>query len=597
MTFEPTLPKGWATTTIRQLSRPVKQVSPATLGRDAFEYIEVSGLNNAAHAIFSTATTPTASAPSRARQLVEGGDIIFSSVRVYLENIAIVPEELAGEIASTAFCVVRAMPGVSSRYLFHFLTWQKTIRALTERQRGNSPPAINEAEFFDYEVTLAPSAEQARIVSRVEELFSDLDKGEESLRRAQAQLKRYRQSVLKAAVTGELTRAWREQNADKLESGEALLKRILKARRETWEQAESEKLRAKGKRPKDNAWKSRYVEPQGPDTEGLPELPQGWAWATVEILADYEKSSLRDGPFGSNLKSEHYVDDGPRVIRLQNVGDGQFIDEQAHISEAHYAKLQTHCVHGGDIIIAALGSPLPRACVVPDSVGPAINKADCVRYRTNPEFANKDTVLCALNSVVIRNHIAKIVHGIGRPRINLAEIKAIPIPVASLAEQEVIADAVASVFSNIAALEKELTARLGGVKQLRQSILKAAFSGTLVPQDPNDEPAEELLKRIAAERAAQGARPAKSAAPRAPRKVRAAAQPSASAPAAPSAAVSGLAAARKAAGLSQAQLAAATGINQAYVSQMETGKRAMTADQAAAIAKALGVEPSAFTQE
>lgn len=259
MTFGPELPKGWTTTTIRQLSLPVKQVNPASLDRDAFEYIEVSGLDNEAHAISSTATTPTDNAPSRARQLVECGDIIFSSVRVYLENIAIVSEELAREIASTAFYVVRAMPGVSSRYLFHFLTWQKTIRALTERQRGNSPPAINEAEFFDYEVTLAPTAEQARIVSRIEELFSDLDTGEENLRRAQAQLKRYRQSVLKAAVTGELTRAWREQNADTLESGEALLKRILKARRAAWEKAELEKLRAKGKPPKDDAWKSRYV--------------------------------------------------------------------------------------------------------------------------------------------------------------------------------------------------------------------------------------------------------------------------------------------------------------------------------------------------
>jgi type I restriction enzyme S subunit len=92
--------------------------------------------------------------------------------------------------------------------------------------------------------------------------------------------------VLKAAVTGELTRDWRERNQGEIrESGAELLQRILKARRAAWEAAELKKLRAKGNRLRDDRWKQKYKEPQPPDTTGLPALPAGWLWATVDSIA------------------------------------------------------------------------------------------------------------------------------------------------------------------------------------------------------------------------------------------------------------------------------------------------------------------------
>src|SRR5690606_11965116 len=138
---------------------------------------------------------------------------------------------------------------------------------------------------------------------------------------------------------------------------------------------------ARGKPPKNDAWKSKYKEPAAPDTTNLPELPEGWVWATVEQLAAHEPNAITDGPFGSNLKTSHYTDAGPRVIRLQNIGDGIFKDARAHISESHFERLQRHRVFAGDIVIAALGETLPRSCVIPSSVGPAIVKADCIRFR------------------------------------------------------------------------------------------------------------------------------------------------------------------------------------------------------------------------
>ena len=103
------------------------------------------------------------------------------------------------------------------------------------------------------------------------------------------------------------------------------------------------------------------------------DLPPGWTSAPLGELVT-ERSSITDGPFGSNLKTAHYTDSGPRVVRLQNIGDGQFHDEKAHISEEHYARLTKHHVSADDILVASLGEELPRACVAPAHLGPALSK-------------------------------------------------------------------------------------------------------------------------------------------------------------------------------------------------------------------------------
>ena len=160
----------------------------------------------------------------------------------------------------------------------------------------------------------------------------------------------------------------------------------------------------------------------------LPELPVGWVWATVNQLAAHEPNSITDGPFGSKLKTAHYTDTGPRVIRLQNIGDGIFNNEEAHISQEHFETLQRHQIFAEDVVIAALGVTLPRACIIPEYVGPAIVKADCIRFRPHPELADARYMNAALNSDILKRIAAKIVHGIGRPRLNQQEIKSLPIP-------------------------------------------------------------------------------------------------------------------------------------------------------------------------
>jgi type I restriction enzyme S subunit len=173
------------------------------------------------------------------------------------------------------------------------------------------------------------------------------------------------------------------------------------------------------------------------------ELPRGWEWATVGDLAE-----LADGPFGSNLKTAHYVEKGPRVVRLQNIGDGVFRDEHAHITQQHYEQLVKHAAQPGDVVVASLGDEAPRACLVPAWLGPAIVKADCIRAR--PLGAVEPAYLMwMLNSPPVRQQAAASIKGIGRPRLGLGGIRRLRMPLPPLAEQRRIVTAIEEVFSRV----------------------------------------------------------------------------------------------------------------------------------------------------
>jgi type I restriction enzyme S subunit len=217
-------------------------------------------------------------------------------------------------------------------------------------------------------------------------------------------------------------------------------------------------------------------------------------------------ASLSDGPFGSNLKTSHYVENGPRVIRLQNIGDGTFSDERAHITDEHYTRLAKHAVLPGDIVAASLGDRAPRACLVPPQLGRAIVKADCIRIRPNADV-DPSYLMWGLNSRPVRMQAAARIKGIGRPRLGLGGIRDLVIPVPSINDQRQIVAQLERNLSLVGALNVAVeTAKIRSVA-LRRSILGRAFDGDLAPQDASDEPASVLLERIRVERGVGRSRP------------------------------------------------------------------------------------------
>jgi len=182
---------------------------------------------------------------------------------------------------------------------------------------------------------------------------------------------------------------------------------------------------------------------------------------------------MTDGPFGSNLKSSHYVDSGPRVIRLQNIGFGEFIDGKAHISEEHFEALRSHEARAGDLVVASLGQDLPRACLIPPALGPAIVKADCIRVRLHPRVDAR-YVNYGLQRPELRQAVADQIHGVGRPRLSMAGIKDLSIPLAPRPEQERIVSAIEEQLPGLDAAKAAVGSAQLRVGALYQALLSRA---------------------------------------------------------------------------------------------------------------------------
>jgi type I restriction enzyme S subunit len=202
------LPEGWVWARLGDVSREAGRIDPARQMQGQFTYIDLSAVDDGK--VFKPQHLPVGEAPSRARQPVASGDTLLSCVRVYLRNNAVVPPELDGAVASTAFCVLRPTTALDPNFLFWFVHSRKFTETLIPLQRGNSPPAVLDDDVRDQWMPIAPLAEQRRIVARIDELFTDIADGETELTRARDDFGTLRRSLLKAAVSGGLTREWRD---------------------------------------------------------------------------------------------------------------------------------------------------------------------------------------------------------------------------------------------------------------------------------------------------------------------------------------------------------------------------------------------------
>jgi type I restriction enzyme S subunit len=259
--------------------------------------------------------------------------------------------------------------------------------------------------------------------------------------------------------------------------------------------------------PKD--WKTKYQEPAAPDASDLPSLPDGWCWATIEQLASARARSVQSGPFGSQLLHSEFSKKGILAIGIDNVLDGRFsLGSQHRITPKKFRALIKFQARPGDVVVTVMAT-VGRVCVLPTDIESAIITKHCYRLTMAEGMVDAEYVALALRAEnPTRHHIYGNIRGQTRPGINGSILKAAPVPLAPLEEQQAIVEAAEEQLSVIEHLDSDLEIKLKSAQSLRQSILRHAFSGKLVPQDPNDEPASELLKRIAGERAARAHKPA-----------------------------------------------------------------------------------------
>ena len=400
------------------------------------------------------------------------------------------------QIASTEWIPFFNLQGLEPRYLCYFLS-QHCLRdflASNVSGVGGSLMRIKPTTFANYPFPIAPLSEQHRIVAKIEELFIKLDAGKEELLQAKARLKRYRQAVLKVAMEGQLTEDWRREHGGEIEPASVLLDRILKERREKWEAEQLEQMMVKGKMPKDDKWKNKYKEPLGPDTSKLPELPEGWVWATIEQLS-YKVQ------YGSSSKCTAN-ENGIPVFRMGNILDGKLtVNDLKYLPQDHN-EFPNLLLETGDILFNRTNSAelVGKTAVYKGLPNPCSFASYLIRVKVTSGIF-PDLISYYINSTYGRQWIASVVsQQVGQANVNGTKLQALAVPLPPYLEQEQIISEVEHHLSVADAVEAVVDAELKRSDALRQSILKQAFSGKLVPQDPNDEPAEKLLARIKKEK-------------------------------------------------------------------------------------------------
>jgi type I restriction enzyme, S subunit len=429
-------------------------------------------------------------------------DVLFAKITPCMENgkLAVVPRlDYGVGFGSTEFHVLRPTPAVTSPWIGHFLS-QSGVRRNARRNMTGSAGQLRVPTVWlnDQILPVAPLPEQHRIVEKIEELFSDLDAGFASLQRAKANLKRYRASVLKSAVEGRLTEEWRREHPQ-AEDGQMLLNRILRERRGKWEKDQLLKFKEKGKEPPKN-WESKYEEPSVPGTSELPELPEGWVWASLEAVADVTGGITKDQKKDSlpGMREVPY-------LRVANVQRG-FLDlSEMKTIKASPEDIQELALRRGDVLFTEGGDrdKLGRGWVWSEELSECIHQNHIFRARLTSSGIQPSLVSHHGNTFGRQWFTKAGKQTTNLASINLGILKRFPIPLPPPAEQEQIVALVEERLSQIDSAEKTIDAELIRAKRLRQSILKRAFEGKLVPQDPKDEPASVLLERIKVSREAE----------------------------------------------------------------------------------------------
>ena len=472
------LPSGWAATTLGEACLVIQGQSPPgkTYNTDGQGLPFLQG--KAEFGPIYPDAVKWCSAPSK---IAESGDVLIS-VRA-----PVGPTNLCGvqSCIGRGLAAIRPYGGVPDRFILYAL--RATEEELRSKATGTTFEAIRGDDLRAHPIGIPPLPEQRRIVAEIEKQFTRLDASGEGLKRAQANLKRYRASVLKAACEGTLVpteaELARSEGRD-YEPADRLLERILTERRAQWESQEKRR--------------GKYKEPAKLDTSDLPELPEGWGWASFE-------QTMLGSPQNGIYKPKKDYGYGIPILRIDDFQDFSL----KHREELRRLKITVQetvsfTLEADHLVINRVNSPshLGKCLLIPNSLLPAVFESNMMRIVING-LGDPSFIAYYLRSRDGRTRLTSNAKwAVNQASINQKDVCTTPIPLPPFTEQHRIVAEVERHLSVIQKAEAAVDAGLKRAERLRQSILKQAFSGQIVPQDPDDEPASALLERIRAERAA-----------------------------------------------------------------------------------------------
>lgn len=413
----------------------------------------------------------------------EPGDLILC-IRATIGKLAVGRE---------AYCLgrgvagIRALSAVHQDFVRHFLV--HSTPALAGLGTGSTFVQVDKKTLTDFGIPVPPLPEQRRIVAKLDELRARSRKAREALDEVPALLDKLKQSVLAAAFRGDLTAEWRAaQPPGSVEPASVLLDRIRAERRRRWEQTNPKK---------------KYVEPEPVDTEGLPDLPEGWCWSRLEDLTPADASIV----YGIIQPGPH-MPDGVPFVRPADIKDSKVVFSDLPRTSPEIAEdYRRAALEPGDVVFSIVGT-IGKWIIAGEELRGANITQSSVRLRPARPLTPLFFVY-VLAAPVLTAQIHKLLFGNAVQRLNVDHVRKLVVPVPPTAEWSAIEAKVSAALEAVGRLKAAMGSTGSELGSLDQSILAKAFRGELVPQDPNDEPAENLLTRIKAEGAGLGPKKAR----------------------------------------------------------------------------------------
>lgn len=505
---EATLPNGWAIATIEDLigNQGIFRDGDWVESKDQDQngqvrLIQLADIGDGEFRDKSFRFLTTEKAGELNCTFLQTGDILVARMPDPLGRACIFPLQGNSKFVTVVdVCIIRfGNSYVDSRYFMYALNSPMSRRRISDHQTGSTRKRISRGNLSTVQFPIAPLNEQHRIVAKIEELFSELDKGIENLKTAQVQLKVYRQALLKHAFEGKLTAEWREQNRDQLETAAALQQRIHQEREQRYQQQLAD-WQANGKQGS----KPKAPKPLPPLTAEelaeLPELPEGWGWCK---LGDFIASIDAGKSFKCDEREPRADEIG--VAKVSAVTWGEYDESESKTCTDSSKENDAYLIRSGDFLLSRANTiDLVGACVIARKVTKKIMLSDKT-LRILFEGFSQEYFLQYLRSRTGRNQIMHLSTGNQESMRNIGQdrIRSIAVPICSEEEAGAVIEALISRMSEVEQLDQTIATSLQQAEALRQAILKKAFSGRLVAQDASDEPASVLLERIRTEKAAQ----------------------------------------------------------------------------------------------
>lgn len=504
------LPRGWAKTRLSEICEVNPRVDKSAFEADTVvSFVPMSAVE-AETAKIDISETRTFAQVKQGYTPFKRGDVLFAKITPCMENgkMAIVPEMVSEYgFGSTEFHVLRPAKGIEPKLIYHAVANQGFRYHAEHNMTGAvGQKRVRAAVLEERELDLPPTNEQRRIVEKIEAIFDEIDKGIESLQTARTTLGLYRQSLLKSAFEGRLTADWRARNPEKLEAFETLLARIeaeretrYKAALDTWQDAlttwrtdgEKGKKPAKPKRPKD------FI--------GAAKIPSMFRLSVPSVWKTLPMSDLGQTTGGlTKNQKRNGLPIKAKYLRVANVYSNRLeLDEITEIGVTEDELRKTSLFTGDLLFVEGNGSieQIGRVAIWDGSIENMTHQNHLIRFSADGILSSRFALYFMMSTIGRKLIEAQASSTSGLHTLSISKIEGLPVPICSPAEQAEIVRLLDARLEAADALEAEIEAALTRADALRQSILKKAFSGQLVPQNPDDEPATILLARIKADRA------------------------------------------------------------------------------------------------